>query len=725
MSERRLAAIMFTDIVGYTALMGKDEGKAFDMLSRNRAIHETQIRLYNGVLIKDIGDAILASFSLASDAVRCAIEIQKSCKKENIPLKIGIHEGEVVFTGTDVFGDGVNIASRIQDNTTEGCISISGAVYRDIKNKADIETRFIGERRFKNVDELVKVYEVFCEGMTAEVRLKKSGRSHYAVKFIRNLPFKKVLATIITILVVVAVALFYPGIFNKDKFEGIRNPDGKISVAVMPFTYSSIDTQNIYLKRACQVILISALSNSEELSVKQYEVMNTMFEGKGIYTEASITPSIANDIALKLKAKTYILGTIFIEGNQIRLDAQLINTEKNEVYKSFVVEGGSGDALALADSLSVRVKNYLEIKKIVEQYNSPVFHGPYFTNSSEAFNYYMNGYDALLAMQLNQARDWFLKTIEIDSGLIRAYVNLALTYGILGNDTLAKEYFIKAYKKREELPIREKLLLDFYHAYYFETPNEEIYYLDQILEIDELNPGFWFLLGRAYYKLAQYEKAIFYWEKVLEIHKSWGVDYRNVYYYWWLGESYHKANNHKKEKEIFTVGLRLFPDRGSRLRIIGYQAICMLSQNDTDLANKLITNFESLGKEVWSDSELLANLGLIYSEAGLFVDAEKYYRQALRKDPNNPNRMYNLAWFLIKYDINFEEGMKLNQQAIELKPETWDYLDAKAWGLYMEGNYEKALIVLNDAWDLRPSAYFHEGYIHKQAIEKALASQPP
>ncbi len=96
----RHAAIMFTDIVGYTALMGSDEDKAFEVLRKNQDIHNKLIGQFNGTLIKEMGDGMLISFPLASDAVRCAIEIQKVCKEQDIPLKIGIHEGEMVFEGT-------------------------------------------------------------------------------------------------------------------------------------------------------------------------------------------------------------------------------------------------------------------------------------------------------------------------------------------------------------------------------------------------------------------------------------------------------------------------------------------------------------------------------------------------------------------------------------------------------------------------------------------------
>jgi Adenylate cyclase, family 3 (some proteins contain HAMP domain) len=112
---RQLAAIMFTDIVGYTAHMGNDEQKAFDFLRKNREIQKPFIEEFNGRLIKELGDGILAVFPTVSHAVQAAIRIQQSCKSTNaFQLRIGIHQGEIVIEDNDVFGDAVNIASRIQ-----------------------------------------------------------------------------------------------------------------------------------------------------------------------------------------------------------------------------------------------------------------------------------------------------------------------------------------------------------------------------------------------------------------------------------------------------------------------------------------------------------------------------------------------------------------------------------------------------------------------------------
>ena len=188
--HRKHAAIMFTDIVGYTALMGSDEDRALEVLNKNRKIHSKYIHQFDGSIIKEMGDGMLVSFNLASDAVRCAIEIQKASKEQDIPLKIGIHEGEMVFEGNDVLGDGVNIASRLQDDTEEGCITVSGSVYRDIKNKADIKAEFIGEKSFKNVDELIKVYKVFCgEMLEKNISPLLSEQKAHEKKSIIVLPF--------------------------------------------------------------------------------------------------------------------------------------------------------------------------------------------------------------------------------------------------------------------------------------------------------------------------------------------------------------------------------------------------------------------------------------------------------------------------------------------------------------------------------------------------------
>jgi adenylate cyclase len=142
-TSRQLAAIMFTDIVGYTSLMGRDEEKAVEIIKKNRSIHQRLIKQFNGKWLKEMGDGILASFPTISDAVYCAGSIQKEVIQiEGLNLRIGIHQGEILVQKEDILGDGVNIASRIQGQAEAGQILVSEGVYNNIKNRTGINLQF-------------------------------------------------------------------------------------------------------------------------------------------------------------------------------------------------------------------------------------------------------------------------------------------------------------------------------------------------------------------------------------------------------------------------------------------------------------------------------------------------------------------------------------------------------------------------------------------------------
>ena len=158
---------MFTDIVGYSALMSEDEKHALSILEKNRHIHKATIVKFNGEYIKEIGDGTLAIFQSSLDAVSCAISIMKTCSREkSYSLRIGIHIGDIIFSEGDVYGEGVNIASRIEAGGKPGGIFISERVFEDIKNHHEIKTVFIDERTLKNIDHMVRIYSIDPESST-------------------------------------------------------------------------------------------------------------------------------------------------------------------------------------------------------------------------------------------------------------------------------------------------------------------------------------------------------------------------------------------------------------------------------------------------------------------------------------------------------------------------------------------------------------------------------
>ena len=165
-NSRRLAAIMFTDIVGYTALMGTDEDKALKLLDKNSSIQRPIIEKFHGTFLKEIGDGILASFPNVYEAVQCAEKIIESTRVDpDLALRIGIHEGEVIFKEGDVYGDGVNIASRIQALAIPDSIFISEGVYDEIKNKKDVKTKPLGAFKLKNVSKAIEIYAITNPGL--------------------------------------------------------------------------------------------------------------------------------------------------------------------------------------------------------------------------------------------------------------------------------------------------------------------------------------------------------------------------------------------------------------------------------------------------------------------------------------------------------------------------------------------------------------------------------
>ena len=156
---RELAAIMFSDIVGYTALMGRDEREGLRAVREHRERLRSMLPLFNGRLIGEVGDGTLSSFHSAVDAVNCARELQATLVDDpELRLRIGIHVGDVVFTDKTVLGDGVNIASRIHELAPPGGCCISERVYEEIRNKPEFHVQDLGEKHLKNVARPIRAY---------------------------------------------------------------------------------------------------------------------------------------------------------------------------------------------------------------------------------------------------------------------------------------------------------------------------------------------------------------------------------------------------------------------------------------------------------------------------------------------------------------------------------------------------------------------------------------
>jgi adenylate cyclase len=317
--SRQLAAIIFTDIVGYTALMGEDEQKAFELLRRNRQMQQPIIKKFNGSWIKEIGDGVLASFLTVTDAVLCATEIQKACADINdLKLRIGIHQGEVVFEDNDVFGDGVNIASRLQALAPIGGIWVSESVYKNISNKKEIRTKFISEEVLRNVKEPVRVYEIITYNSGPEQSDLISQRSTTKIS--------------------------------------------EKSIAVLPFVNMSSDPEQEYFSDGLTEEIITDLSRLEKLLVISRSSIMTF---KGTHKKIK---EIANEVNVR-----YILeGSVRKSGNNLRITAQLIDSQNDCHIWAEKYNGTVEDVFDIQERVSKSIVGALDLKltKTEESYLS-------------------------------------------------------------------------------------------------------------------------------------------------------------------------------------------------------------------------------------------------------------------------------------------------------------------------------------------------------------------
>ena len=561
------------------------------------------------------------------------------------------------------------------------------------------------------------IFDVTPEGLKKTEPIKAAKEKETAVK-----PAKKRLRAsdiIIAVLVVVVVILAYPKIFKKDKLASLREEDGRISIAVMPFQNMTGDTIWDIWQDGIQNELITNLSNSKELSVRQYQTMYDIIQGTEQTYYASITSSVASEISHKLEANTFILGSIKESGDIIRINAQLIDSKTEEIYKTYQIDGNTEDDIfIITDSLSELVRNYLEIK-VLEQdaYVLAKTHSE--THSAEAYRYYIQGQKIFISEKYAEAIKLYNKALDRDSCFVSALVRLIVSYINNGQPEQARLIQKRTARYIDQAPLYEQLLYNYFKAELDKDIQGCIKYPKRLTEEYPYTIPPYYILGLKYNTIHQYEKASDAFEKSFELMRQMDIEVKWIYGYTQAGLCYHELGQHKKEQEVYELGLRVLPDHP---RIIFRQAICALSQGDTTEANKLIEKYRSIREELGERILALTSVSKIYEESDYLDKAEKSFRHAFEIYPENARVMNHLALFLIKHDININEGMELIGRTLEIEPDNWNFLYAHGLGLNKQGKLREAHEVLNRSWEIRPY-YDHDHYLLIQEVELALARQ--
>ena len=470
-AHRRLAAIMFTDLVGFTALGQRNESLALSVLDEQRELLRPVFNRHGGREVKTIGDAFLVDFTSALNAVKCAYEIQKTSREFNdslpeerrVLLRIGVHLGDIVESHGDISGDAVNIASRIESLADSGGVCLTRQVYDQVQNKFELALTSLGLKSLKNVTSSIEVYKMV-------------------------MPWEA------------------PGSVSSIDRDARR-------IVILPFANISPDIADEYFADGMTDELIAVLSKIGSLRVVA-RTSAMRFKGE---------KATANRIGQELKVGSLIEGSVRKSKNRVRITVQLVDTQSEEQLWTETYDRDLQDIFSVQSDIAQQVASALELRLGVRE-NSALLQQQ--TQNPEAYSLYLKGrnrWNLRSENEINRAIKYFEEAIGRDPGYALAYAGLADCYSILGyygfrRSTAvlprAKELAEKALSLNDSLAEAHASLGEILMQYYFDWKRAGSE-LDRAIE---LNPSyatahFWrathyMALGRIDESLAQVRKAV-------------------------------------------------------------------------------------------------------------------------------------------------------------------------------------------------------------------------
>ncbi len=419
--QRQLAAIMFTDIAGYTSLMQNDEQIAIEYRERHREVFNSATKKYKGRILQYYVDGTLSTFPSAIDAVHCALEMQLAFTKTEpkLPIRIGIHSGDIIVTNEEIIGDGVNVAARVESLAEVGTVYISDKVYDEIKNQAEVITASRGVHKLKNVTRPVEVYAVSNHALGAIEKIKK-----------HPLPTKSAgFATPKLVVGFLAVAIAFFAFYYYSTFVSKSEVLDK-SIAVLPFKNESNDSSNVYFVNGLMESTLSKLQKINDLKV----ISRTTSE-KYRQSQKSIP-----EIAEELEVNYLVEGSGQKVGELVLLNIQLIEAASDKPIWSEQYKRKFEDIFELqneiAKEISIAIKALVTPKELKNIQKKP-------TDNLLAYDYYLQALDPYYSRTpegLNAAIDLFKKAIEQDEQFALAYANIAISYYFLDRFQKVKQF---------------------------------------------------------------------------------------------------------------------------------------------------------------------------------------------------------------------------------------------------------------------------------------------
>jgi adenylate cyclase len=418
--KRKLAAILQADVVGFSRLMGSDEAGTHQALGALRRAVDPLIAAHSGRIVGTAGDSLLADFSSVVDALNCAIEMQQTARRINDPvlperrleLRIGVNLGDVIIDGDDIFGDGVNIAARLEALAQPGTVCISQNVYDQVRNKLDLDYRPLGSHRVKNIAQPVRAYAVGVPAMAPRLR---GGR--------RPL----VIAACAAALVVAGAWVFYAGVGRELLGRGaapkpvevasLATPArlaGRPSVAVLPFKNLSGDADQDFFSDGITEDVITALGRFSNLLVI---AKSASFPFKA----SNASPA---EIGRLLDARYLLGGSIRRAGDRLRVNVELTEAATGVHVWSETYDAELKDVFAVQDDIARRVVGAAAVK-LTRFERERALTKP--TENLAAYEYVLRGREFMLHASRDandEAAALFQRAIDLDPNYAAAYAAL-------------------------------------------------------------------------------------------------------------------------------------------------------------------------------------------------------------------------------------------------------------------------------------------------------------
>ena len=509
---RKLAAIMFTDIAGFTKSMSYDEQLAIQAVRKKRTIIQPLINEYNGIFVKEIGDGTLSYFNSAIDASNCAISIQeKTYNVESLNIRVGIHIGDIVFDKDDVFGDGVNIASRLESLSPVGGVCISSNVYDELSNKKEFDAVSLGLQSLKGVGRVIEIYALKGDKLRHPDQLE----------------------------------------YKNTRIE--KHDDDEIpSIAIIPFDNKGAEEDVFYaygistdLISDCSgagLIRVASLKDVEKLDYNNLETI---------------------EIAKKLLVRYIAQGTLWKMGEMFQLSIELYDTKEKKVIWSDRWQEKWKDLTSIKSNLTDGLLKSLNTSSKIKDIDTPL--------DTQAYEYYLKAnykYEKRKSLEDAEiAKGLLQKAIDIDNNLLEAHHLLGHIHQTAGDYDTAMKILTPILKLAQDLGRMRMLGIIFNGIGNIKLDQGDINLalgnFEKSLKIfeeldDKYLMGASLLgIGNMYYSKGNYDKALEYWFRVLKINEELNNKNRIKSIYNNIGIAYLEKGNFEESLNFHNRSLKI------------------------------------------------------------------------------------------------------------------------------------------------------------------------